>query len=84
MLNDEYVDVRLEFTMKRLSTNVKRLRKVRGWSQTDLAEKIDSSQSVIHDIEANHSYNPTVFTVVKVAAAFGLTVSQILNPHLKV
>ena len=84
ILNKDFVDVRLEFTMKRIGINIKRLRKVRGWSQTDLANQIDTSQSVIHDIESNHGYNPTILTLVKIASSFNITVAQLLSVHLKV
>ena len=84
ILNKDFVDVRLEFTMKRIGINIQRLRKVRNWSQTDLADHIGTSQSVIHDIERNHGYNPTILTLVKIASAFNLTASDLLSVHLKV
>ncbi len=82
MLNEDYVDVRLAFTMKRIGTNIKRLRKTRKWSQTDLANIIKTSQSVIHDIECNNGYNPTILTLVKIASAFNLTPADLLKVHL--
>jgi transcriptional regulator with XRE-family HTH domain len=84
MLNKDFVDVRLEFTMKRIGKNIKRLRKERGWSQEKLALEIGSSQSVIHDIECNPGYNPTIFTIIKISTAFNLTLSDISSVHLKV
>jgi len=84
VLNKDFVDVRLEFTMKRIGINTRKLRKDRDWSQTDLAVKIGTSQSVIHDIERNNGYNPTILTLVKIASSFNLTVSDLLSVHLKV
>ena len=84
ILNKDFVDVRLEFTMKRIGVNTRRLRKVKDWSQTDLANAIGTSQSVIHDIERNNGYNPTILTLVKIASAFNITVADLLSVHLMV
>jgi DNA-binding XRE family transcriptional regulator len=79
MLNEEYVDVRLEWTMKCLGKNVRTLRKKFGYSQADLAKLIGTSQPVIHDIERSTGYNPTIYTIIKIAFAFNLKAEDILK-----
>jgi len=84
IVNKDFVDVRLAFTMKRIGTNLMKLRKDRKLSQTTLAHLTGTSQSVIHNIERNNGYNPTILTLVKIAEVFNLTVKDLVSVHLMV
>jgi transcriptional regulator with XRE-family HTH domain len=53
---------------KALATNVRRLRKERGWTQDDLAAEIEAEQTAISLIE-NHRANPTLQMLERVATA---------------
>jgi transcriptional regulator with XRE-family HTH domain len=53
---------------KALATNVRRLRKERGWTQDELAAEIEAEQTAISLIE-NHRANPTLQMLERVATA---------------
>jgi transcriptional regulator with XRE-family HTH domain len=59
-----------------LSRAIARLRKVRGWTQADLAEQTGSSLQFIAALEQD-AKNPSLDTVDKLCAAFGITVSAL-------
>ena len=81
-LNKDFVDYRLDFTMKILGKNIRSLRLERGMTQQALAFHIDSSQSVIHDVETKHSYNPTVFTIKKIATVLNVPMYELFKPSM--
>ena len=61
-----------------LADNLKRLRKKRGWSQTQLAEQVGSHLSHINRIETG-KYNPSLDVVQKLAAAFDVTIDYLVS-----
>ena len=61
-----------------LADNLKRLRKKRGWSQTQLAEQIGSHLSHINRIETG-KYNPSLDVVQKMAAVFDVTIDYLVS-----
>jgi transcriptional regulator with XRE-family HTH domain len=61
-----------------LADNLKRLRKKRGWSQTELAEQIGSHLSHINRIETG-KYNPSLDVVQKLAAVFDVTIDYLVS-----
>jgi|GEM_PF-858299 len=61
-----------------LARNMKALRKAHGWSQSDLAERTGAHLTHVNRVETG-KYNPSVDFVVKVAAAFGVSVDALLN-----
>lgn len=61
-----------------LGTNVKRLRKERGWSQTELAEKVGVHLNHINRIETG-KYMPVLDTVVKLADLFEVSIDYLVN-----
>ena len=61
-----------------LADNLKRLRKKRGWSQTQLAEQIGSHLSHINRIETG-KYNPSLDVVQKLAAVFDVTIDYLVS-----
>jgi transcriptional regulator with XRE-family HTH domain len=62
--------------MKNLS--IQKLRKLRGLSQAELAEKAGLSQPAIGAIEAGKK-SPTLRTLEKLAAALGVKVTDLLE-----
>ncbi|MEA2897508.1 MAG: hypothetical protein QOJ84_3123 [Bradyrhizobium sp.] len=56
---------------KALAANVRRLRKERGWSQTDLAAETRVEQAAISLIE-NGRANPTLLMLESIAKALGV------------
>jgi transcriptional regulator with XRE-family HTH domain len=61
-----------------LADNLKRLRKKRGWSQTQLAERIGSHLSHINRLETG-KYNPSLDVVQKLAAVFDVTIDYLVS-----
>jgi len=63
-----------------LAHNVRRLRRMRDWSQERLAaEAGDLRQGLISDIERAKA-NPTLTTLESVAGALGVTVRDLFKP----
>jgi transcriptional regulator with XRE-family HTH domain len=54
-----------------LASNVRRLRKAKGWSQAQLAAEVDVEQHAVSLIE-NGRANPTIMVIESVAAALGV------------
>ena len=61
-----------------LAQNIKQLRKEKGWSQTELANKIGSHLSHITRMETG-KYNPSVDVLIKLADALEVSLDQIVN-----
>ena len=57
-------------TRKTVATNVKRLRALRGWTQTDLGTKSGIAQTTISSVERPEDKSPTLDTLSQLAAAF--------------
>ncbi len=60
-----------------LHDNIKRLRKQKGWSQTELAEKIGSHLSHVNRIETG-KYKPSVDVLVKIADVFDASLDTLV------
>ena len=56
---------------KALARNVKRLRKNKGWSQGQLADKLEVEQTAVSLIE-NCRANPTLATLEAIATCLGV------------
>lgn len=54
------------------------LRRERQWSEYHLAKEAGISQSTLSNL-INRGNNPSVYTLEKIANAFGLTLSQFFN-----
>jgi len=61
-----------------LHDNIKRLRKQKGWSQTELAEQIGSHLSHINRIETG-KYKPSVDVLVKLADVFDVSLNALVR-----
>lgn len=61
-----------------LADNLKRLRKKRGWSQTQLAEQIGSHLSHINRIETG-KYNPSLDVIQKLAGVLDVSIDYLVS-----
>jgi len=61
-----------------LHDNIKRLRKQKGWSQTELAEQTGSHLSHINRIETG-KYKPSVDVLVKLADVFDVSLNALVR-----
>lgn len=68
---DERFPARDSPTAKALARNVRRLRKLKGWSQDELAGRLKIKQTAVSLIE-NKRANPTLETLEDLAACLGV------------
>lgn len=61
-----------------IGSKISTLRKEKGWSQGDLAQKIDASREIIGKYERNENL-PSIEMVAKMAKAFGVTVDFLIG-----
>ena len=62
------------------SQNIKRYRKMKGWSQEKLAEKMEISTNYLSDIETGRGW-VSPFSLVKLANALEIDVFELFKPH---
>ena len=55
------------------------LRAERGWSQADLAARLDVSRQTVNALETGR-YDPSLPLAFKVARLFGLAIEEIFDP----
>jgi putative transcriptional regulator len=58
---------------------VRELRGEHGWSQADLAQKLDVSRQTVNAIETG-KYDPSLPLAFKIARLFGLSIETIFVP----
>ncbi len=62
-----------------MNNKVRELRGERGWSQGDLAEKLDVSRQTINAIETG-KYDPSLPLAFRIAKLFRLSIESIFEP----
>lgn len=62
----------------RLAANVKRLRRERGWSQEELADRAQRHRTYVSQIE-RVTKSPTIDTVDRIAVAFGVKIGELVD-----
>jgi putative transcriptional regulator len=55
------------------------LRAERGWTQADLAERLEVSRQTVHAIE-REKYDPSLSLAFRIARLFGRTIEEIFGP----
>jgi transcriptional regulator with XRE-family HTH domain len=65
-----------------LAERIKSLRKAKGWSQEEFAERAAMQRSYLADLERGRR-NPSVRTLVKVANAFDVAVADLLRSRTR-
>ena len=64
--------------LRTLAGRIKYLRRSKGWSQEQLAERASMQRSYLADLERGYR-NPSVRTLVKVANAIGVSISALFR-----
>jgi putative transcriptional regulator len=62
-----------------MRNRVSELRTAQGWSQTELADRLQVSRQTVSSIE-NGRYDPTLPLAFAIARLFGLTIEDIFQP----
>lgn len=62
-----------------MNNHVRDLRGERGWSQADLAQKLDVSRQTINAIETG-KYDPSLPLAFKIARLFSMSIEMIFVP----
>ncbi|HEX7915011.1 MULTISPECIES: helix-turn-helix transcriptional regulator [Rudaea] len=62
-----------------MNNKVRELRGERGWSQGDLAEKLDVSRQTVNAIETG-KYDPSLPLAFRIAKLFRMTIESIFQP----
>ena len=65
----------------KLAKRLKQLRKLRNYTQEDLADKADLAYKHIQRLEGKHPNAAKIDTLQKLAKAFGISVSKMLDFH---
>ena len=63
---------------KKIGQRIVELREQKGWSQSDLARACNKDRQAIEKLE-NGKVNPTLFTLLEVAEALGISLSKLLD-----
>lgn len=63
---------------QRLAANIRRLRKARGWSQEELADRAERHRTFISQIERS-TKSPTLDTVERIATALQVPIADLLE-----
>ena len=61
-----------------MKNRLKELRAERGWSQAELAERLDVSRQTVNSIETG-KYDPSLPLAFKIARLFGLSIEAIFE-----
>lgn len=61
-----------------MKNRIRELRTERGWTQADLATRLEVSRNSVNAIE-NGKYDPSLPLAFRIAELFGLTIEQIFE-----
>ncbi|PIP23203.1 MAG: hypothetical protein COX90_02955 [Candidatus Nealsonbacteria bacterium CG_4_10_14_0_2_um_filter_38_17] len=65
--------------MSTITKNLRKLRRVKGFSQERLARLADVANNTIIKIEAGKNQNPTLDTLKKIAKALEVSIDELIN-----
>ncbi|WP_243042129.1 helix-turn-helix transcriptional regulator [Dyella sedimenti] len=63
-----------------MNNRIRELRGDRGWSQADLAERLDVSRQTVNAIETG-KYDPSLPLAFRIARLFDLAIESIFEPE---
>lgn len=63
-----------------MKSHVAELRKAKGWTQGDLAARLDVSRQTVNAVETER-YEPSLSLAFKIAAVFDTSIEAIFSPH---
>lgn len=66
-----------------IGKNIAKIRKSRGYTLSELAEKSSISKSYLSNIERDLNQNPSVDVVIRLANVLRVNIETILNPIVK-
>ena len=73
-----YTEEEIQF-LKNIGFKIQFLRKKRGMSQLELAEKADLSYATISHLESTSVYGLSIIAIYKIASALDVTPDQLLK-----
>ena len=62
-----------------MNNRLRELRDVKGWSQGELAERLDVSRQTVNALEAG-KYDPSLPLAFRIARLFGLRIEDVFLP----
>lgn len=62
-----------------MRNRITELRQARGWSQSDLAQRLDVSRQTVNALERGR-YDPSLPLAFRLAGLFALPIEQIFQP----
>ena len=62
-----------------MNNRIQELRRARGWSQADLATRLEVSRQTVNALERGR-YDPSLPLAFRIAAVFGLSIEEIFQP----
>jgi putative transcriptional regulator len=63
-----------------VKNRLKELRGVRGWTQADLADRLEVSRQTVNALETG-KYDPSLPLAFRIAAVFGTSIERIFDPN---
>ncbi len=63
-----------------MNNRIRELRSDHGWSQADLAERLDVSRQTVNAIETG-KYDPSLPLAFRIAKLFSLSIESIFEPE---
>jgi putative transcriptional regulator len=63
-----------------VKNHLKELRAARGWTQADLASRLDVSRQTVNALETG-KYDPSLPLAFRIADVFGMPIEQIFDPN---
>ena len=63
-----------------MKNHLRELRAERGWSQADLAEKLEVSRQTVNAIETQ-KYDPSLPLAFKIAEVFNMKIEEVFTPN---
>jgi putative transcriptional regulator len=63
-----------------MNNRVRELRTARGWSQADVADKLDVSRQTVNAVETG-KYDPSLPLAFKIARLFAKSIESIFTPN---
>ena len=62
-----------------MNNRLRELRDARGWSQGELAERLDVSRQTVNALETG-KYDPSLPLAFRIARLFGLSIEDVFSP----
>jgi len=63
-----------------VKNHLKELRAARGWTQADLASRLDVSRQTVNALETG-KYDPSLPLAFRIADVFGMPIERIFDPN---